>query len=107
MALVAACIRESICTASRIHQHIRKNSVSLKEVLTRQCQRASDALNDNATTRTGSDADSARNPSLGECQDCRKRLCRRCFLHSLVTHATPRAPYCDSPGAAMSALRGL
>src|SRR5262245_47251121 len=32
----AACTRESKCTASRIHQHAKKNSVPLKEVLTRR-----------------------------------------------------------------------
>ena len=36
--LIAACTRESKCTTSRIHQHIEKNSVSLKEVLTSKCR---------------------------------------------------------------------
>jgi hypothetical protein len=44
MASFAACTRESRCTTSRIHQHIRKNSVPLKEVLTTQRQRAQGAV---------------------------------------------------------------
>src|SRR4051812_35268442 len=107
MALVAACIRESICTASRIHQHIRKNSVSLKEVLTRQCQHAQHALNDNTTTRVRSNANSALKPCLDECRDCRKCLYCRCFLNSLTTRVPPRAPHGDSPEAALSTWCGL
>src|SRR3954467_13062124 len=42
--LIAACTRESKCTTSRIHQHIEKNSVSLKEVLTRKCRRMQRAV---------------------------------------------------------------
>jgi hypothetical protein len=47
--LIAACTRESKCTTSRIHQHIEKNSVSLKEVLTSKCRSTQRAIcNDDA-----------------------------------------------------------
>ena len=58
-------------------------------------------------TRVRSDANSVRKPWLDECQDCRKRLCRRCFRNSLTMCATSRAPRCDSPGATKSVWRGL
>ena len=49
--MIAACTRESKCTTSRIHQHIEKNSVPLKEVLTRQCRRIRHAPRDNIAAR--------------------------------------------------------
>ena len=52
MASFAACTRESRCTTSRIHQHIEKNSVPLKEVLTTQRQRARSAVIASTTTRS-------------------------------------------------------
>src|SRR4051794_1881918 len=92
MASVAACIRESKCTASRIHQHIEKNSVPLKEVLTRRCQRARNALDDDATRVVRSDANSARKLYVANCQYSRKCLCRRCFRYSRRARAASRAP---------------
>ena len=52
MASFAACTRESRCTTSRIHQHVEKNSVPLKEVLTTQRQRARSAVIASTTTRS-------------------------------------------------------
>jgi len=42
--------------SSRIHQHIEKNSVRLKEVLTQHCERARSAAVDDITTRSRIDA---------------------------------------------------
>ena len=56
MALVAACTRESRCTTSRIHQRMIKNSVPLKEVLTRQASSKRRAFADNTTKHAQVDA---------------------------------------------------
>ncbi len=82
MAFNAACTRESRCTTSRIHQHSEKNSVPLKEVLTRrprQMQRASTQV---AAEIARDDARSAGKIDTVVCQGCRKCLCRSAFLHS-------------------------
>src|ERR1700759_4476307 len=56
MAQFAACIRESRCTSSRIPQHIEKNSVPLKEVLTGRCGGARSVVPDNSAMRRNHDA---------------------------------------------------
>src|SRR5215475_9429413 len=55
MASFAACTRESRCTSSRIHQHIEKNSVPLKEVLTHRSANARSVIPDNNAMRRNRD----------------------------------------------------
>src|ERR1700761_7568814 len=86
MASFAACTRESRCTSSRIHQHIEKNSVPLKEVLTQRCERARNAVSDNNAMRRNRDARNADAADVDVCQDRRKALCRSRFLNLRVTH---------------------
>ena len=81
MAQFAACTRESRCTSSRIHQHIEKNSVPLKEVLTQRCDRARSAASDDNAMRRNRDARNAAAADVGVCQDRRKALCCSRFLN--------------------------
>ncbi len=87
MALTAACTRGSRCTTSRIHQHDEKNSVLLKEVLTRERASMRRASFDDTTTHSSDEAGSACTAGIGKCQDCSKALCRRHFLHSRFSRA--------------------
>ena len=99
--------RESICTTSRIHQHIRKNSVPLKEVLTSRDRRMQRAFDGNATARVRGDANNARKHCIGVCQDCRKCLCPNSFVASLFERMLCGRPRCDSSPAMKGPLRGL
>ena len=78
----AACTRESICTASRIHQQTEKNSVPLKEVLTQRWQRAQRASPFKSAMHWRDDARKPTAADIGICQRCRKRLYCRPFLNS-------------------------
>jgi len=71
---------------SQIHQHVEKNSVLLKEVLTHRGEHARGAFVDNIVLHSRDDADGARKCDAGECQYCRKRLRCRCFRHSHIDH---------------------
>jgi hypothetical protein len=88
MALFAVCTRESRCTTSRIHQHVEKNSVPLKEVLTEQSARMQRALLARAQMRVHDDARSAASIDVDACQQCRKCLCRNDFFNSYFSSAT-------------------
>src|SRR3954464_6970440 len=68
IALVAACTRESKCTTSRIHQHIQKNSVQLKEVLTQCGESARSGAIGDTSTRSSSDAKSLAATDMDVCQ---------------------------------------
>jgi hypothetical protein len=52
---------------SQIHQHVEKNSVLLKEVLTHRGERARGAFVDNIVLHSRDDADGARKCDAGEC----------------------------------------
>jgi hypothetical protein len=54
--------------SSRIHQHIQKNSVPLKEVLTPQREMSREADIGGTTTRSHDDAKSAATTDIGVCQ---------------------------------------
>jgi hypothetical protein len=88
MAWFAVCTRESRCTTSRIHQHVEKNSVPLKEVLTEQSARMQRALLARAQMRVHDDARSAASIDVDACQQCRKCLCRNDFFNSYFSSAT-------------------
>jgi hypothetical protein len=103
----AACTRESRCTSSRIHQHIEKNSVPLKEVLTQRCGRARSATSDNNAMRRNRDARNARAAGIGICQDRRKALCCSRFLNLRTTHATRADDGRESLRGAKTRSRGL
>ena len=107
MALVAACIRESICTASRIHQHIRKNSVSLKEVLTHRCAQRQRSSSKQSTTRLRDYAKSADAADIGICQHRRKCLYSRRFLHSHFAARCTKATRVSRRDRRKTARRGL
>jgi hypothetical protein len=84
MTLVAACTRESKCTASRIHQHVQKNSVPLKEVLTSRSESVRSNDIGDTSTRSHADAKNAATINVDTCQYCRKRLCRSAFLNCAI-----------------------
>ena len=105
--LVAACTRESKCTASRIHQHIEKNTVLLNEVLPCRRERSRCTSIDDATTRLRNDANSARKCCTGNCQYRRKHLCHRCFRYHRIKRTTRAQRYRDSPMPRESTSRGL
>src|ERR1700758_4973886 len=107
MAQFAACTRESRCTSSRIHQHIEKNSVPLKEVLTQRCERARSVASDNKAMRRNRDARNAAAADIGICQDRRKALCRRRFLNLRTTHAPRDDDDRESLRGAKTRPRGL
>src|ERR1700694_6282185 len=107
MAIIAACTRESRCTTSRIHQHIRKNSVLLKEVLTHRCQSAPRALVDNTTNHSHDDTNSALKSDTGDCQHHRKCLCCRGFRYSRIARSACSRCHCQPSIPDESALRGL
>ena len=80
--LIAACTRESKCTASRIHQHTEKNIFPLKEVLTLQAESARRTA---LTTRRKRPCVDAKNPlkiSASRSRDYKKCLCRSTFFYS-------------------------
>ena len=52
----------------RIHQHMQKNSVSLKEVLTHGRERMPRAFVDDTPLHSRDDAESARKRCIDECQ---------------------------------------
>jgi hypothetical protein len=68
----------------RIHQHIEKNSVPLKEVLTRRCERVSRARVGSTSEHVHGDASKAWKREAFDCQYRRK--CPRCrrFRHSRI-----------------------
>src|SRR6476660_936966 len=107
MAQFAACTRESRCTSSRIHQHIEKNSVPLKEVLTQRCERARSATSDNNAMRRNRDARNAAAADVGICQDRRTALYRSRFLNLRTTHATRTGDGRESLRGAKTQSRGL
>jgi hypothetical protein len=84
MAQFAACIRESICTSFRIHQHLKKNRAPLKEALTQRGHRACCTSLDQRASRAKTEAKNPRANSIGENQDHRKRLCRSRFCNSHI-----------------------
>jgi hypothetical protein len=84
MTLVAACIRESRCTTSRIHQRTQKNSVPLKEVLTSRSESVrSDDIGD-TSTRSHADAKSVATIDVVTSQYRRNRLCCSTFLNCAI-----------------------
>ena len=103
----AVCTRESRCTSSRIHQRIQKNSVPLKEVLTRRRGSASRASFDDATRRSHHDARNACVACTDICQDCRKPLCQRHFFDSRMTHILRDESLRESRNVVNGAGRGL
>ena len=107
IALVAACTRESKCTTSRIHQHIQKNSVPLKEVLTQQCVSARRADIGDTTTCSHANAKSAATTDVGICQYRRKRLCPSAFFNSRYLRSMRNRRRRDSAIAPKSRDRGL
>ncbi len=89
MALIAACTRGSRCTPSRIHQRDKKNSVSLKEVLTSERACASRRRRARATRHTQAIALGTCRIDVGGNRDCRKTLCWKLFSEfSVCTHST-------------------
>jgi len=86
---------------------MQKNSVLLKEVLTRRRQRARRALIDNTAMYSRNDADSARKRDVGDCQYRRKCLCRSRFRYSRLASSTRNRCPRDSSMSAENALRGL
>src|ERR1700761_3589387 len=107
MASFAACTRESRCTSSRIHQHIEKNSVPLKEVLTQRCERARNAASDNNAMRRNHDVRNAAAADTGICQDHRKALCRSRFFNLRNERAIQIDEKRESPRSAKMLPRGL
>ena len=93
--------------SSRIHQRIQKNSVSLKEVLTRGRARASRASCDDATTCSHHDVRNTCAVCVFVCQDCRKCLCRRHFLDSRPMHFLLEQSRRESRNVVNVAVRGL
>src|ERR1700761_628862 len=107
MAQFAACTRESRCTASRIHQHIEKNSVPLKEVLTQRCERARSVVFNSNALRRNRDAGNAAAADIGICQDRRKALCCSTFLNHRMMRATRIDDDRESSHGAKTRSRGL
>src|ERR1700759_2170808 len=107
MAQFAACTRESRYTSSRIHQHIEKNSVPLKEVLTRRCDRARSVASDNNAMRRNRDARNAGVAEIGICQDRRKALCCSHFLGRRAVCARCGGGNRESPQSAKTPSCGL
>jgi hypothetical protein len=91
----------------RIHQHIEKNSVQLKEALTHRCESARRASIDNAATRSRSEAKNPRGIAIRESQYCRKRLHRRHFLYSCCDRPISNRGRREVPASPGRALRGL
>ena len=88
MAWFAACTRESRCTTSRIHQHVEKNSVPLKEVLTERAAIAQLASLARARRPSHDDAKSAVSVGIDIFKQCRKCPCRNGFFNSQILRAT-------------------
>src|SRR5689334_21486822 len=107
MAQFAACTRESRSTASRIHQHIEKNSVPLKEVLTQRCERARNVASDNNAMRRNRDARNARTADVGICQDRGKALCRSRFFNHRTARAMKAVSERESRKGQKTPSRGL
>src|ERR1700750_2969302 len=107
MASFAACTRESRCTSSRIHQHIEKNSVPLKEVLMPRCERAHSAASNNNAMRRNRDERNAAAIGIGICQDRRKALRCSCFLNLRKVRASNVDEERESPRRAKTLSRGL
>ena len=107
MASFAACTRESRCTTSRIHQHIEKNSVPLKEVLTGRCASAQRASLARAPRRTHREAGSAASIGIGICRQCRKCLRHSGFFNSNFSSATRCRRCGDANYSSKGAPRGL
>ena len=70
---------------SQYSNDIKKNSVPLKEELTRRCASASRTSRDDANVRTHHDAGNARAIVIGTRQHCRKYLCCSDFFDSRAT----------------------
>ena len=105
--LVGACTRESKCTSIRIHQHIEKNSVPLKEVLTQRLRHNNSVLRNEAKTRRRGDANNPRKFYVDVCQGCQKWLRRSDILHSTNERSTATAHRAESHGRIENAARGL
>src|SRR5206468_5230293 len=91
-------------TASRIHQHIEKNSVWLKEVLTRQSRHANAACIFGAPTLVRSDANSARKACIAHCRDDRSAHAAAVFV--IHTFNAQRCRSISATGSLHSTARG-
>jgi hypothetical protein len=113
--LIAACTRESKCTASRIHQHIEKNSVPLKEVLTAQCRLMQRASRDDIATRFDLKRRARENPAssvvkrtenpFGESVFDTLDITARHACRGLATHRVARKPRCADSESRFLAIK--
>ena len=86
---------------------IKKNSVHLKEGLTRRRASASRASVDNAATRAHRDAGNARAGEIGTCRYCKKCLCCSDFSDSCSTHSSRDESVREGRNVVNDAVRGL
>ena len=107
MAQFAACTRESRCTSSRIHQHIEKNSVPLKEVLTGKRHRAQRSSTRDRATDAQDDARTMRIFAVRIFRECKKCLCCRTFFDRNSMRANSSHAFRKQQRARKTWARGL
>ena len=92
---------------SQYSNDIKKNSVPLKEELTRRRVSTSRTSRDDANARTHHDAGNARTIVFGTRQHCRKYLCCSDFFDSRATHFLRDEVQREARNVVNGAVRGL